>query len=634
MEARAPKAHELGPGTRQPVPPKGLNERLTLGFLTASIHVGIGRDLWRGVVDAAAQHDVNLLCFPGEGLHAPAEFEAQRNVIYDLVYPAHLSGLVNWSSTITVSLEPASVIAFHQRYRSLPMVSLGSPVEHIPTVLVDSYQGMCTEIIHLIEVHGFRRLLLNLLSNAQKFTERGHITLGAAVLPTRLHIWVEDTGIGIPADLQERIFEPFVTAERRRSVHQSGIGLGLSITRRLVALHHGTLTVEARPGAGSMFHVYLPLPGLSEQMTAERNQVHPVLLVFSTSADLPDEIVAFSRRQGLTLQRLPSGGDLESVLASVQPAALAWDLFGATPRDWALVRRLRQRQNGSQLPFLVYGHGQAEEAESGIGLTSFVAKPSSAKTLIDTIRAARTADATGPILIVDDDPAVRKLHHDVVAQGLPGYPIREAVDGPQALALMEEDVPSLVLLDLMMPGMEGIDVLDQMRTDPRLRQVPVVILSSKLLTLDDIKRLEQHAHVTLQSKGILSEEETIAMLQRLLGESDALPPQTSALVKRTVAYLHQHYTRQISRSELAKEVGVTEDYISRIFNRELGLSPWEYLNRYRIYHAKELLRRTNDSIGSISQQVGYNDQKYFSRVFRKLTGVGPKEFREQSELPT
>ncbi len=195
-------------------------------------------------------------------------------------------------------------------------------------------------------------------------------------------------------------------------------------------------------------------------------------------------------------------------------------------------------------------------------------------------------------------------------------------------------MPSLVLLDLMMPGMEGIDVLDQMRTDPRLRQVPVVILSSKLLTLDDIKRLEQHAHVTLQSKGILSEEETIAMLQRLLGESDALPPQTSALVKRTVAYLHQHYTRQISRSELAKEVGVTEDYISRIFNRELGLSPWEYLNRYRIYHAKELLRRTNDSIGSISQQVGYNDQKYFSRVFRKLTGVGPKEFREQSELPT
>jgi YesN/AraC family two-component response regulator len=188
-----------------------------------------------------------------------------------------------------------------------------------------------------------------------------------------------------------------------------------------------------------------------------------------------------------------------------------------------------------------------------------------------------------------------------------------------------------VLLDLVMPGMEGTDVLDQMRADPRLRQVPVIILSSKLLTLDDIKRLEQHAHVILQSKGILSEQETIALLQRVLSDADTLPPQTSALVKRGIAYLHQNYTRQISRWELAQEVGASEDYLSRVFNRELGLSPWEYLNRYRIYQAKDLLRRTNDSINSIAQQVGFHDQKYFSRVFRNLTGSGPKEFRERSE---
>ncbi|HSH78032.1 MAG TPA: helix-turn-helix domain-containing protein [Herpetosiphonaceae bacterium] len=196
---------------------------------------------------------------------------------------------------------------------------------------------------------------------------------------------------------------------------------------------------------------------------------------------------------------------------------------------------------------------------------------------------------------------------------------------------MAEEVPSLVLLDLVMPGMEGTDVLDQMRADPRLRQVPVIILSSKLLTLDDIKRLEQHAHVTLQSKGILSEEETIALLQRVLFDADALPPQTSALDKRAVAYMHQNYARQISRSELAQAVSTSEDYLSRVFNRELGLSPWQYLNRYRIYQAKELLRRTNDSISSIAQHVGFHDQRYFSRVFRNLTGSTPKEFRERPE---
>jgi signal transduction histidine kinase/CheY-like chemotaxis protein len=438
-----------------------------------------------------------------------------------------------------------------------------------------------------------RQILLNLLSNAQKFTESGHVALGAAGMPGQLHIWVEDTGIGIPSDQQERVFEPFVTAERGGSMRQSGIGLGLAITRRLVALHHGTLTVQARPSGGSTFHIYLPLPNVSQPPATEPVHAQQVLLVISTSADLADEIVIFSQRQGLMIYRLQAGDDLESALASVQPAALAWDLFGTTLSDWLIVRRIRQRPDWSQLPVIVYGHGQRDEGFSDIGLTSFVAKPSGVQTLLDAIAAARPEHATGSILIVDDDPSARDLHHGIVAQGLPTYPIRTASDGPAALALMADEVPSLVLLDLIMPGMEGTDVLDQMRADPRLRQVPVIILSSKLLTLDDIKRLEQHAHVTLQNKGILSEQETIALLQRVLSDADTLPPQTSALVKRAVAYLHQNYARQISRWELAQEIGASEDYLSRVFNRELGLSPWEYLNRYRIYQAKDLLRHTN-----------------------------------------
>ncbi len=476
-----------------------------------------------------------------------------------------------------------------------------------------------------------RQILLNVLGNAQKFTESGQITLGADVVPPELHIWVEDTGIGIPSDQQERIFEPFVTAEHSHGAQRSGIGLGLSITRRLIALHRGSLKLETHPGVGSTFHIYLPLPSLSEQPPTVPDQAQSVLLVISTSADLADDIVTFSQRQGLAIHRLQPGDDLETALASTQPAALAWDLFGASVGDWVIVRQLRQRQHLSQLPFIVYGHGQLGEATLDVGLTSFIAKPANAQTLIDTINAARSAQASGPVLIVDDDPRARVLHHDVVAQGLPGYPIYTAGDGVEAMALMAEEVPILVILDLMMPGMAGTDVLEQMRADPRLRQVPVVILSGKLLTLDDIKRLEQHAHVTLQSKGILSEQETITMLQRVLFEEEALPVQTSALVKRAVAYLHQNYARSIMRWELAEAVGASEDYLSRVFNRELGLSPWEYLNRYRIYQAKELLHRTNDSIGSIAQQVGFHDQKYFSRVFRNLAGVGPKEFRERPE---
>jgi transcriptional regulator GlxA family with amidase domain len=156
-----------------------------------------------------------------------------------------------------------------------------------------------------------------------------------------------------------------------------------------------------------------------------------------------------------------------------------------------------------------------------------------------------------------------------------------------------------------------------------------MILSSKLLNLDDVKRIERHARVTLHSKGVLSEAETIAALNRALFGAEALPPHTSALVKRALAYLHQNYARPLARWEIAEAVGASEDYLSRVFSRELGLSPWDYLNRYRIQRAKDLLRRTNDSIRSIAQQVGFKDQAYFSRVFRKQTGTAPNEFRGQ-----
>jgi signal transduction histidine kinase/AraC-like DNA-binding protein len=466
-----------------------------------------------------------------------------------------------------------------------------------------------------------QQVLLNLLSNAAKFTEQGHITLGAEVAPPHMHIWVEDTGLGISLDQQERIFEPFVTAEHEGHLH-SGIGLGLSITRRLVMLHCGHMSLESQPGQGSTFHVYLPLPGLSDQaMAAQAAATNQVLLLISTSDQPAVELVELCQRRGLELHRLRASEDVDAVMQQVQPAALAWDLSNADLADWAVVRRLRNHPRLCQAPFILYWQAQ-------LGLTSFIVKPTSGQALLDAVLAACPAQASGSVLIVDDDPRARALYQELVCTGLPGYAIHTAENGRAALESMAEQLPSLVMLDLMMPEMDGFDVLDQMRADPRTRHVPVVILSNKLLDLDDVKRLERHALVTLQSKGVLSEAEIVATLNRALFGSDTLPQQTSALAKRAVAYLHQNYARPLARWEIAEAVGVSEDYLSRVFNRELGLAPWSYLNRYRIYQAQELLRRTNESIQSIARQVGFKDPAYFSRVFRNLTGKSPQAFRE------
>jgi YesN/AraC family two-component response regulator len=198
---------------------------------------------------------------------------------------------------------------------------------------------------------------------------------------------------------------------------------------------------------------------------------------------------------------------------------------------------------------------------------------------------------------------------------------------------MLAEPPSLVILDLMLPGIDGFEVLDRMRADARTRQVPVVILSGRQLSLADVKRLEQHGGVQLQTKGLLAESEMIAALHHSLFGTDNLPPETSAVAKRAVAYLHQSYARPLSRWEIAAGCGVSEDYLTRVFNRELGLSPWDYLNRYRILRAKELLALTQDSIHQVSVKVGYSDPAYFSRVFRRLTGQSPTDFRRHPDRP-
>jgi len=195
---------------------------------------------------------------------------------------------------------------------------------------------------------------------------------------------------------------------------------------------------------------------------------------------------------------------------------------------------------------------------------------------------------------------------------------------------MSRETPCLVILDLVMPGMDGFEVLDWMRSNGQTRQVPVLILSARALTFEDVQRLERHALVTFQSKDVLSEEETMASVQRMLFGDDTLPLHTSGLVKRALAYLHQNYARPLSRWEIARAIGVSENYLSEIFRRELGLSPWEYLSRYRIRQAREILRRTNDSITSVALQVGFTDPAYFSRVFRKETGLSPSAYREQA----
>jgi YesN/AraC family two-component response regulator len=292
------------------------------------------------------------------------------------------------------------------------------------------------------------------------------------------------------------------------------------------------------------------------------------------------------------------------------------------------MRRLHNHPQLHQIPFVLYQ--QEALAEAAAGLTSLVVKPASTQALWAAIEPTMPEAETGSVLIVDDDARARRLTQEAVSQGLPGFVVRTAVNGAEGLAAMLQNPPDLVILDLMMPQMDGFEVLAHMRADEQTRQIPVVILSSRQLSLADVKRLEHYSAVTLRSKDVFTQDEIAASVHQALFGVEALPPQTSALIKQSVAYLHQNYTRALTRTEIADELGMSEDYFSRTFSQELGISPWEYLNRYRMAQAKLLLQTTEDSMQVIARRVGIPDPAYFSRVFRRVVGESPSAFREKN----
>ena len=472
-----------------------------------------------------------------------------------------------------------------------------------------------------------RQILLNVLQNARNYTRRGRIVLGAEACPAWLHLWVSDTGSGIPPELQELVFEPFVRGDHaERPV--DGIGLGLSITRRLVSLHRGRLTVDSRPGAGTTFHVYLPWPGLDGRPAVADDPAgtEPILLLLGTRDGVPDAIASLADRQGLSVLRLAADDDLASQLAGRRPAAIAIDLDAVDLAEWRALDRPRHLPALRCLPLIVFGHPAGDDPPA-LGLAAVVPKPLGERTVVDLLRALPTSPGAGPVLIVDDAAEARELYRRLAAAALPGRAVALADGGAAALTLIEREPPCLVILDLAMPDVDGFAVLERLRAAPRTCHVPVLVVTGRALSDDDLRRLD-HRRVTLQSKGILTAEEAVAAIRQATAAAETLPQPTGMLAKRAAAYLQQHHARALTRQEVAAALGVHRDYLSRIFHQELGVSPWEYLNRYRVGRAKELLRATDLPITEVAARVGFDDSAYFSRVFRREVGQSPRGYRQ------
>ncbi len=188
--------------------------------------------------------------------------------------------------------------------------------------------------------------------------------------------------------------------------------------------------------------------------------------------------------------------------------------------------------------------------------------------------------------------------------------------------ILSEITPSLIVF-------ESIDEesIKRIRQNSKTVLVPIIVLPDSILSEEEVELLCSHPRIILCNRGAAESEQFNDRIHEILGGDEILPPHTGALVKKAILYLNKNASQQIVRWKLADTVHVSEDYLTRIFHKEIGLSLWEYLNRYRIYLATKMLLETNDTIYEIAENSGFQDQAYFCRVFKKIYGIPPGKIR-------
>lgn len=479
-----------------------------------------------------------------------------------------------------------------------------------------------------------RQVILNLISNAVKFTTYGEVTLRVEVKGKSMTITVSDTGLGIPVEEQELIFDEFRQSDRTTRRGYGGLGLGLAICRRLVELHGGMIGVRSsgEEGAGSTFYFTLPVleaplaqPGIA-QMPVAAGQI---VLLLARGSSGGEHLREHLSRQGFEVQALwvEETTDWLSRLLAAPPGAIVLDFGLASEQGWETLKVLRGNPATQDIPVLFYSLAQERDSGSTLEM-DYLTKPVGTSELAQALRRQGLAasDDEKTILVVDDEPGILEMHARIVQAQSASYRVLKARDGREALEFIGREQPDLVLLDLVMPELDGFGVLEAMQKEKAFRSIPVIVLTSQMLTETDMARLNRSVAAVL-GKGLFSVEETLAHVEATLARRRNLGSETQHLVRKAMAYMHEHYTESISRVDVARHVGVNADYLTRCFHKETGITLVTYLNRYRINQAKILLAAGEKSVAEVAMTVGFSDSNYFSQVFRRETGMSPNEYR-------
>lgn len=368
------------------------------------------------------------------------------------------------------------------------------------------------------------QILRNFISNAVKFTERGTIRVssrlndnGKAVLIT-----VTDTGPGIAPQDQRWIFEDYTQLDQPHLKKIQGTGLGLPIARRLAEMLGGRVGLESRPGAGSTFWTLIPVDYIEATQVPEeeRDDTPPEvdvtrLPVMVVEDDPATQLLYEKYLKGSGFQTLPAHSVAEArrLLGTVKPFAILLDILLQGEDAWQFLTELKGDESTRNIPVLVISILEEEDRGLALGAEDYCVKPVERRWLLRKLRGIAGSRPLEKVLIIDDEEVSRYLIKGLLADTK--YRILEAADGPSGLRAATEEAPDVIFLDLMMPGMSGFEVLQELKRREATRLIPVIITTSKTLDEEERRLLFSQA-VTVLAKEAPSREAALLKMRDAL----------------------------------------------------------------------------------------------------------------------
>ena len=371
-----------------------------------------------------------------------------------------------------------------------------------------------------------RQALFNLLSNACKFTDHGTVTLAVSREGGSHQDWllfsVTDTGIGMTPEQLARLFEAFSQADAATTRKYGGTGLGLALSRRLCRMMGGDVTVESEPGRGSTFTIRLPavVAEATEQTPEPVTAVRAAptvgtVLVIDDEAAIRDLMQRYLAKEGFRVVAAAGGEEGLRLARELRPDAITLDVMMPGLDGWAVLTALKADPSVADIPVIMLTIIDDKNLGYALGAADYLTKPIERDRLLAVVRTHRRDH---PVLVVDDDATLRQLLRRMLEPE--GYTVVEAENGRVALERLRGVAPSVILLDLMMPEMDGFEFVAEFRRHEPWRGIPIVVITARDLSRDDRERLNGYVQKILQ-KGAHDRDQLLAEVRDLVVASVA-----------------------------------------------------------------------------------------------------------------